>query len=52
MVCSSFGNALTPTDHTLEVVFSLFVVTLGLLLFSMLIGNIQVWLPTIPTVEH
>ncbi|CAK9876179.1 unnamed protein product [Sphagnum jensenii] len=47
MTMSSFGNALTPTDHTLEVVFSLFVVTLGLLLFSMLIGNIQGFLRSI-----
>jgi hypothetical protein len=39
---SSFGNALTPTDHTLEVAFSILVVTCGLLLFTMLIGNIQV----------
>jgi cyclic nucleotide gated channel len=42
MTMSSFGNALTPTDHTLEVAFSILVVTCGLLLFTMLIGNIQV----------
>ncbi len=44
MFGSSFGNALTPTDHTLEVVFSILVITCGLLLFTMLIGNIQVGL--------
>jgi cyclic nucleotide gated channel len=44
MTMSSFGNALTPTDHTLEVAFSILVVTCGLLLFTMLIGNIQVGL--------
>ncbi|KAH9553090.1 hypothetical protein CY35_09G101200 [Sphagnum magellanicum] len=44
MTMSSFGNALTPTDHTLEVAFSILVVTCGLLLFTMLIGNIQVFL--------
>jgi cyclic nucleotide gated channel len=44
MTMSSFGNALTPTDHTLEVVFSIVVITCGLLLFTMLIGNIQVFL--------
>lgn len=39
---SSFGNALYPTDHTLEIAFSILVITCGLLLFTMLIGNIQV----------
>lgn len=39
---SSFGNALYPTDHIVEVFFSILVITCGLLLFTMLIGNIQV----------
>lgn len=39
---SSFGNALYPTEHIVEVFFSILVITCGLLLFTMLIGNIQV----------
>ena len=40
---STFGNALTPSNDLVEIVFSILVVTCGLLLFSMLIGNIQAW---------
>lgn len=39
---SSFGNALVPSNHMFEVTFAIFVITCGLLLFAMLIGNIQV----------
>lgn len=39
---SSFGNALYPTEHLVEGIFSILVITCGLLLFTMLIGNIQV----------
>ncbi len=52
MFGSSFGNALTPTDHTLEVVFSIVVITCGLLLFTMLIGNIQVGLLLLLLLGH
>ncbi|KAJ7536036.1 hypothetical protein O6H91_12G054600 [Diphasiastrum complanatum] len=47
MTLSSFGNALTPSNHMLEVVFCITLVTCGLLLFTMLIGNIQVFLHSI-----
>ncbi|KAJ7565718.1 hypothetical protein O6H91_02G072400 [Diphasiastrum complanatum] len=47
MTLSSFGNALTPSNHMLEVVFAITVITCGLLLFTMLIGNIQVFLHSI-----
>ncbi|KAJ7536380.1 hypothetical protein O6H91_12G066900 [Diphasiastrum complanatum] len=47
MTLSSFGNALVPSNHMLEVVFCIIVVTCGLLLFTMLIGNIQVFLHSI-----
>lgn len=47
MTLSSFGNALTPSTNTLEVVFSIIVITCGLLLFALLIGNIQVFLHSI-----
>ncbi|KAG0567559.1 hypothetical protein KC19_7G143300 [Ceratodon purpureus] len=47
MTMSSFGNALYPTEHIVEVFFSIFVITCGLLLFTMLIGNIQVFLHSI-----
>ncbi|KAK8586821.1 hypothetical protein V6N12_021345 [Hibiscus sabdariffa] len=38
---SSFGNELSPTSSPLEVVFSICIVLGGLLLFTLLIGNIQ-----------
>ncbi|OMO85942.1 RmlC-like jelly roll [Corchorus olitorius] len=41
---STFGNALSPTSDPLEVVFSICIVLGGLLLFTLLIGNIQVFL--------
>lgn len=40
--CSTFGNDLEPTSHWLEVIFSIITVLSGLLLFTLLIGNIQV----------
>lgn len=40
--CSTFGNDLEPTSHWLEVIFSICIVLSGLLLFTLLIGNIQV----------
>ena len=39
---STFGNDLEPTSNWLEVVFSIVMVLSGLLLFTLLIGNIQV----------
>ncbi|XP_059644833.1 cyclic nucleotide-gated ion channel 2-like [Cornus florida] len=44
MSLSTFGNALEPTSQWLEVVFSIFIVLGGLMLFTLLIGNIQVFL--------
>eukprot|EP01018_Ginkgo_biloba_P037518 Gb_41576 [translate_table: standard] len=44
MTLSTFGNDLEPTCHWLEVVFSILIVLSGLLLFTLLIGNIQVFL--------
>ncbi|XP_071729862.1 cyclic nucleotide-gated ion channel 2 [Rutidosis leptorrhynchoides] len=44
MSLSTFGNDLEPTSHWVEVVFSICVVLSGLLLFTLLIGNIQVFL--------
>ncbi|KAH7428913.1 hypothetical protein KP509_09G023200 [Ceratopteris richardii] len=44
MTLSSFGNALQPSDQLVEVCFSIIVITCGLLLFTLLIGNIQVFL--------
>ncbi|GLJ12938.1 hypothetical protein SUGI_0201150 [Cryptomeria japonica] len=44
MTLSTFGNDLEPTCHWLEVVFSIVIVLSGLLLFTLLIGNIQVFL--------
>ncbi|XP_022740114.1 cyclic nucleotide-gated ion channel 2-like isoform X2 [Durio zibethinus] len=41
---SSFGNELSPTSDPLEVVFSICIVLGGLLLFTLLVGNIQVFL--------
>lgn len=39
---STFGNDLEPTSHWIEVIFSIIVVLSGLMLFTLLIGNIQV----------
>ncbi|KAI4352515.1 hypothetical protein L6164_006758 [Bauhinia variegata] len=44
MTLSTFGNELEPTSHWLEVTFSICIVLSGLLLFTLLIGNIQVFL--------
>ncbi|KAK4393161.1 Cyclic nucleotide-gated ion channel 2 [Sesamum angolense] len=44
MTLSTFGNDLEPTSHWLEVMFSICAVLSGLLLFTLLIGNIQVFL--------
>ncbi|KAH7673464.1 cyclic nucleotide gated channel protein [Dioscorea alata] len=44
MTLSTFGNCLEPTSHWLEVIFSIVIVLSGLMLFTLLIGNIQVFL--------
>ncbi|TYI30858.1 hypothetical protein ES332_A05G416100v1 [Gossypium tomentosum] len=44
MTLSTFGNILEPTSNWLEVIFSICLVLAGLLLFTLLIGNIQVFL--------
>ncbi|KAE9605071.1 hypothetical protein Lal_00036822 [Lupinus albus] len=44
MTLSTFGNDLEPTSNWLEVIFSICTVLSGLLLFTLLIGNIQVFL--------
>ncbi|CAM8980379.1 unnamed protein product [Rhodiola kirilowii] len=44
MTLSTFGNDLEPTSHWLEVIFSIIIVLAGLMLFTLLIGNIQVFL--------
>ncbi|CAI9780681.1 unnamed protein product [Fraxinus pennsylvanica] len=44
MTLSTFGNDLEPTSHWLEVMFSICMVLSGLMLFTLLIGNIQVFL--------
>ncbi|CAL0318714.1 unnamed protein product [Lupinus luteus] len=44
MTLSTFGNDLEPTSEWLEVIFSICTVLSGLLLFTLLIGNIQVFL--------
>jgi cyclic nucleotide gated channel len=41
-IYSTFGNDLEPTSHWLEVIFSIVIVLSGLMLFTLLIGNIQV----------
>ncbi|XP_021297778.1 cyclic nucleotide-gated ion channel 2-like [Herrania umbratica] len=41
---SSFGNELSPTSNPVEVAFSICIVLGGLLLFTLLVGNIQVFL--------
>ncbi|XP_043704652.1 cyclic nucleotide-gated ion channel 2-like [Telopea speciosissima] len=47
MTLSTFGNDLEPTSHWLEVIFSIIVVLSGLMLFTLLIGNIQVFLHSV-----
>ncbi|WCJ25641.1 Cyclic nucleotide-gated ion channel 2 [Euphorbia peplus] len=44
MTLSTFGNDLEPTSNWLEVMFSICIVLSGLMLFTLLIGNIQVFL--------
>ncbi|KAK4486819.1 hypothetical protein RD792_006592 [Penstemon davidsonii] len=44
MTLSTFGNDLEPTSHWMEVMFSICTVLSGLMLFTLLIGNIQVFL--------
>ncbi|KAK6928134.1 Ion transport domain [Dillenia turbinata] len=44
MTLSTFGNDLEPTSNGLEVIFSIIMVLSGLMLFTLLIGNIQVFL--------
>ncbi|XP_045828621.1 cyclic nucleotide-gated ion channel 2-like [Trifolium pratense] len=41
---STFGNNLEPTSNWLEVIFSICIVLAGILLSTLLIGNIQVFL--------
>ncbi|XP_010258957.1 PREDICTED: cyclic nucleotide-gated ion channel 2-like [Nelumbo nucifera] len=41
---STMGNILEPTSECLEVIFSIITVLSGLMLFTLLIGNIQVFL--------
>ncbi|XP_031117415.1 cyclic nucleotide-gated ion channel 2-like isoform X3 [Ipomoea triloba] len=41
---STFGNMLEPTSNWLEVIFCICIVLCGLMLFTLLIGNIQVFL--------
>ncbi|GAQ78048.1 cyclic nucleotide-regulated ion channel family protein [Klebsormidium nitens] len=49
MTLSSFCNSLTPTDDLPETLFSLVLVMSGLMLFSALIGNIQVFFQSLWT---
>lgn len=42
---STFGNALQPSSDNLEVGFSIVLVVCGLVLFMLLIGNIQACQP-------
>ncbi|CAA7393531.1 unnamed protein product [Spirodela intermedia] len=44
MTLSTFGNVLEPTSQWMEVVFSIIITLSGLMLFTLLIGNIQVFL--------
>nr|CAB3498131.1 unnamed protein product [Digitaria exilis] len=44
MTLSTFGNDLAPTSNGIEVIFSIINVLSGLMLFTLLIGNIQVFL--------
>lgn len=39
---STFANELAPTSELLEVIFSISIVLSGLMLFTLLVGNIQV----------
>nr|XP_043633536.1 cyclic nucleotide-gated ion channel 2-like [Erigeron canadensis] len=41
---STMGNILEPTSDVLEVILSIYMVIIGLILFTSLIGNIQVFL--------
>lgn len=41
---STFGGGLESTTELLEIIFNIIVVTTGLLLVTMLIGNIKVFL--------
>ncbi|PKI38736.1 hypothetical protein CRG98_040849 [Punica granatum] len=41
---STFANELAPTSELLEVIFSITIVLSGLMLFTLLVGNIQVFL--------
>ncbi|KAK4751277.1 hypothetical protein SAY87_004759 [Trapa incisa] len=41
---STFANELAPTSELLEVIFSILIVLCGLMLFTLLVGNIQVFL--------
>lgn len=41
-VFSTMGNNLEPTSHIAEVIFAIIMVLAGLMLFTLLIGNIQV----------
>ncbi|XP_076894628.1 cyclic nucleotide-gated ion channel 2-like [Bidens hawaiensis] len=47
MSLSTFGNDLEPTSQWVEVIFSICVVLSGLMLFTLLIGNIQVFLQAV-----
>eukprot|EP00850_Spirogloea_muscicola_P020735 SM000225S07014 [mRNA] locus=s225:9831:21645:- [translate_table: standard] len=47
MSLSSFANALTPSNYMVETIFALFIVIAGVLLFVLLVGNIQVFLHSI-----
>uniref|UniRef100_A0A7C8ZWS1 Cyclic nucleotide-binding domain-containing protein n=1 Tax=Opuntia streptacantha TaxID=393608 RepID=A0A7C8ZWS1_OPUST len=44
---STFGNNMTPTTHWSELLFCISLVLGGLMLFTLLIGNIQVFLHTV-----
>ncbi|CAN1322543.1 Cyclic nucleotide-gated ion channel 2 [Linum perenne] len=44
MTLSTFGNDLEPTSNWVEVMFSICLVLSGLMLFTLLIGNIQMFL--------
>ncbi|CAL0308371.1 unnamed protein product [Lupinus luteus] len=44
---STVGNVLEPSRNWLEVIFSIYVVVTGLLIFTFLVGNIQVFLHTV-----
>lgn len=46
-VSSTMGNNLEPTSQSAEVIFAIIMVLAGLMLFTLLIGNIQVFLHAI-----